>query len=257
MQRDFLEPGGFGATLGNDVSLLQRHRAGLPARCWRPGAQAGWPVVHTREAHRPDLSDCPPAKRDRGDPRLRIGDAGPMGRILVAGEPGNQIVAGAGAAARRDRDRQARQGRLLRHRAGRAAAAARASPTCCSCGVTTEVCVQTTMREANDRGYECLLVEDCTESYFPHSRPRRGDDARAGRHRRLDRDQRQLLTPWQPRMRCNADRVCCRAHHHPPTRRNRPRRPRTALAPTRSTSSSSATWPTSTWCRATASPRTN
>lgn len=91
MQRDFIEPGGFGETLGNDVSLLE---AIVPAcqaalAAWR-GA-GGW-VVHTREAHKPDLSDCPPAKRNRGNPRLRIGDAGPMGRILVAGEPGNQII---------------------------------------------------------------------------------------------------------------------------------------------------------------------
>ncbi|HPR46016.1 MAG TPA: isochorismatase family cysteine hydrolase, partial [Ottowia sp.] len=92
MQRDFIEPGGFGETLGNNVSLLE---AIVPATqavlsAWRA---AGGLVVHTREAHRPDLSDCPPAKRNRGNPRLRIGDAGPMGRILIAGEPGNQIVA--------------------------------------------------------------------------------------------------------------------------------------------------------------------
>jgi nicotinamidase-related amidase len=91
MQRDFIEPGGFGETLGNDVSLLV---AIVPAcqavlRAWR--AAGGW-VVHTREAHRTDLSDCPPAKLKRGNPRLRIGDAGPMGRILVTGEPGNQII---------------------------------------------------------------------------------------------------------------------------------------------------------------------
>ena len=91
MQRDFIEPGGFGETLGNDVSLLE---AIVPATqrvlaAWRT---AGGLVVHTREAHRPDLSDCPPAKRNRGNPTLRIGDEGPMGRILVAGEPGNQII---------------------------------------------------------------------------------------------------------------------------------------------------------------------
>ena len=91
MQRDFIEPGGFGETLGNDVSLLE---AIVPATqrvlaAWRG---AGGLVVHTREAHRPDLSDCPPAKRNRGNPTLRIGDEGPMGRILVAGEPGNQII---------------------------------------------------------------------------------------------------------------------------------------------------------------------
>ena len=91
MQRDFIEPGGFGETLGNDVSLLE---AIVPAtkaalQAWR---DAGGVVIHTREAHSPDLADCPPAKRNRGNPTLRIGDAGPMGRILVAGEPGSQII---------------------------------------------------------------------------------------------------------------------------------------------------------------------
>ena len=92
MQRDFIEPGGFGASLGNDVARLQPAiavaRQVLAA--WRI---AGGQVIHTREAHRPDLSDCPPAKRLRGNPTLRIGDPGPMGRILVAGEPGCEIVA--------------------------------------------------------------------------------------------------------------------------------------------------------------------
>jgi biuret amidohydrolase len=82
MQRDFIEPGGFGASLGNDVSHLAvavAPTAQLLA-LWR---ERGWPVVHTRESHAPDLSDCPPAKRHRGSPRLRIGDPGPMGRLLV------------------------------------------------------------------------------------------------------------------------------------------------------------------------------
>ena len=165
MQRDFIEPGGFGETLGNNVSLLS---AIVPAcqavlQAWR---RAGGLVVHTREAHRADLSDCPPAKRERGNPALRIGDIGAMGRILIAGEPGNQIIPelaplpgeiaidkpGKGAfyaTGLHERLRQAGITHLL------------------FMGVTTEVCVQTSMREANDRGYDGLLLEDCTESYFP------------------------------------------------------------------------------------------
>ncbi len=165
MQRDFIEPGGFGETLGNDVSLLE---AIVPAcqsvlQAWRQG---GGLVVHTREAHRADLSDCPPAKRNRGNPTLRIGDAGPMGRILVAGEPGNQIIAALAPAA----------GEIVIDKPGKGAfyatglhetLQARGITHLLFMGVTTEVCVQTSMREANDRGYDCLLLEDCTESYFP------------------------------------------------------------------------------------------
>jgi nicotinamidase-related amidase len=165
MQRDFVEPGGFGETLGNDVGLL---RAIIPAcqrvlAAWR---ETGGLVVHTREAHRADLSDCPPAKRERGNPRLRIGDEGPMGRILVAGEPGNQIIP----------ELAPRAGEIVLDKPGKGAFYAtplqellhQAGIThLLFMGVTTEVCVQTSMREANDRGYECLLLEDCTESYFP------------------------------------------------------------------------------------------
>jgi len=165
MQRDFIEPGGFGETLGNDVSLLE---AIVPAtktalQAWR---EAGGLVVHTREAHKPDLSDCPPAKRNRGNPALRIGDEGPMGRILVAGEPGNQIIAALAPAS----------GEIVIDKPGKGAFYAtglhemlqgRGITHLLFGGVTTEVCVQTSMREANDRGYDCLLLEDCTESYFP------------------------------------------------------------------------------------------
>lgn len=166
MQRDFIEPGGFGETLGNDVSLLE---AIVPAcrtvlDAWRA---AGGQVVHTREAHRPDLSDCPPAKRNRGNPTLRIGDAGPMGRILVAGEPGNQIIPALAPVA----------GEIVLDKPGKGAFYAtpleqllreRGITQLLFMGVTTEVCVQTSMREANDRGFDSLLLEDCTESYFPH-----------------------------------------------------------------------------------------
>lgn len=165
MQRDFIEPGGFGETLGNDVSLLA---AIVPAcqavlQAWR---QAGGLVVHTREAHRPDLSDCPPAKRERGSPSLRIGDTGPMGRILVAGEPGNQIVpALAPVPGEIEIDKP---GKGAFYATGLHERLQLAGIThLVFMGVTTEVCVQTSMREANDRGYDCVVLEDCTESYFP------------------------------------------------------------------------------------------
>ena len=165
MQRDFIEPGGFGASLGNDVSLLQAIVPTCAAvlAAWRA---AGGFVVHTREGHVPDLSDCPPAKRLRGSPTLRIGDAGPMGRVLVIGEPGHAIIP---ALAPID-------GECVIDKPGKGAfhatplgevLRARGIAQLVFMGVTTEVCVQTTMREANDRGYDSLLVEDGTESYFP------------------------------------------------------------------------------------------
>jgi nicotinamidase-related amidase len=165
MQRDFCEPEGFGATLGNDVSLL---RPIIPAIAEVLGAfrRLGLPVIHTREGHLADLSDCPPAKRLRGSPGLRIGDRGPMGRILIRGEPGNQIVPELAPVA----------GEVVIDKPGKGAFYATSLEVelkrlgvthLAFAGVTTEVCVQTTMREANDRGYECVLLEDCTESYFP------------------------------------------------------------------------------------------
>ena len=165
MQRDFVEPGGFGASLGNDVTRLEaivptvgRLLAGFRA--------ARLPVIHTKEAHRPDLSDCPPAKRNRGNAALRIGDAGPMGRILIAGEPGNDILPALAPAAGETVIEKPGKGAF--YRTGlHALLAARNITHLVFCGVTTEVCVQTSMREANDRGYECLLIEDATESYFP------------------------------------------------------------------------------------------
>ena len=165
MQRDFVEPGGFGESLGNDVSPL----AGIVPTVRRLLAWSrarGLFVVHTREAHRPDLSDCPPAKRERGSPRLRIGDIGPMGRILIDGEPGAGFVPTLAPVA----------GELEIVKPGKGAFHATALQDTLRtrgithllfAGVTTEVCVQTTMREANDRGYECLLIEDATASYFP------------------------------------------------------------------------------------------
>jgi biuret amidohydrolase len=165
MQRDFLEPGGFGETLGNDVAplaaiiptvrqLLDRFRA------------LGRPIIHTKEAHRPDLSDCPPAKRQRGKPRLRIGDHGPMGRILIAGEPGNDIVPALAPQPGETVLEKPGKGAFYRTNLQELLTAMNVTHLILA-GVTTEVCVQTTMREANDRGYECLLVEDATASYFP------------------------------------------------------------------------------------------
>jgi nicotinamidase-related amidase len=165
MQRDFLEPGGFGETLGNDVSLLER--AVAPCKAILEAArEAGLLVIHTREGHRPDLSDAPKAKVERGKPSMRIGDPGPMGRILIRGEPGHDIIPelypladepvidkpGKGAFYATDLD-------ALLHNFG--------IQNLLVCGVTTEVCVNTTVREANDRGYRCIVLADCCASYFP------------------------------------------------------------------------------------------
>jgi nicotinamidase-related amidase len=165
MQRDFLEPGGFGAALGNDVAFLRRTIA--PTRALLAAVRAAdLFVIHTREGHRPDLADLPPAKKRRGNLALGIGDPGPMGRILVRGEPGHEIIAelapepgepvidkpGKGAFFATDLDA------ILKHRQVESIFVA---------GVTTEVCVHTTVREANDRGYECLVVTDCVGSYHP------------------------------------------------------------------------------------------
>jgi nicotinamidase-related amidase len=165
MQRDFIEPGGFGAALGNDVAPLG---AIVPTvrRLIEGFRAAGLPVIHTRECHRPDLSDCPPAKRDRGAPSLRIGDEGPMGRILIAGEPGAEIVPElAPAPGEKVIDKPGKGAFYGTHFGGVLVGLKLRSLV--FAGVTTEVCVQTTMREANDRGYDCLLAEDATESYFP------------------------------------------------------------------------------------------
>ena len=165
MQRDFLEPGGFGEMLGNDVSQLRRtiepNRKLLAA--WRA---AGLLVIHTREGHRPDLSDLPPAKKIRGRSATSIGDPGPMGRILVRGEAGHDIIPELYPAA----------GEPVIDKPGKGAFFAtdlhailehRGITQLVVTGVTTEVCVNTTVREANDRGYDCLVLEDCVGSYFP------------------------------------------------------------------------------------------
>jgi nicotinamidase-related amidase len=165
MQRDFVEPGGFGETLGNDVSLLQSVVPPL-RRVLDAARAAGLPVIHTREGHEPDLSDCPPAKLNRGTPSLRIGEPGPKGRILVRGEYGHDII-----------DELAPlPGELVVDKPGKGSfhgtdlhehLAAAGITSLVVTGVTTEVCVHTTVREANDRGYECLVLADCVGSYFP------------------------------------------------------------------------------------------
>ncbi|MEU8042237.1 isochorismatase family cysteine hydrolase [Streptosporangium sp. NPDC049078] len=164
MQRDFVEPGGFGETLGNDVSMLRRVIPPLQEVLAATRA-AGMTVIHTREGHLPDLSDCPPAKLNRGTPSLRIGDPGPKGRILIRGEYGHDIIdelapvegelvvdkPGKGSFHSTDLDRTLRAADIR---------------SLIVTGVTTEVCVHTTVREANDRGYECLVLSDCVGSYF-------------------------------------------------------------------------------------------
>jgi nicotinamidase-related amidase len=165
MQRDFLEPGGFGEMLGNDVSQLRRtiepNRRLLAA--WRA---RGLLAIHTREGHRPDLTDLPAAKKIRGRSATCIGDAGPMGRILVRGEPGHDIIA----------ELYPQSGEPVIDKPGKGAFYAtdlhsilqhRGVEQLVVTGVTTEVCVNTTVREANDRGYDCLVLEDCVGSYFP------------------------------------------------------------------------------------------
>jgi len=165
MQRDFLEPGGFGETLGNDLAPV---RAIVPtvAALLALFRRQGWPIFHTRENHAPDLSDCPPAKRLRGQPSLRIGDPGPMGRILVRGEPGADITPELAPLPGETVIDKPGKGMFYATDIGERLKALGVTQLAFA-GVTTEVCVQTSMREANDRGYECLLVEDATASYFP------------------------------------------------------------------------------------------
>ena len=165
MQRDFMEPGGFGETLGNDVSLLARAVKPIAA-VLSAARDTGMLVVHTREGHLPDLSDAPPAKVERGAPSLRIGDPGPMGRILIRGEAGHDIIA----------QLYPLDSEIVIDKPGKGAFYATelgdilqkyGIENLLVCGVTTEVCVNTTEREANDRGFDCLVLEDCSGSYFP------------------------------------------------------------------------------------------
>ena len=165
MQRDFLEPGGFGAALGNDVSLLRTAIAPTKALL-AASREAGLLVIHTREGHRPDLTDLPPAKKRRGRFAVTIGDPGPMGRILVHGEPGHDIIAELAPVPGEPVIDKPGKGAFHATDLG-AILANRGITQLIVCGVTTEVCVSTTVREANDRGFECLVLSDCTGSYIP------------------------------------------------------------------------------------------
>jgi nicotinamidase-related amidase len=165
MQRCFLEPGGFASSLGNDVENLGpvvKYTKELIDGCRAHHV----PIIYTREAQLANLADCPLSKRNRGNASLRIGDRGKGGRVLIAGEeatdivpevyphPGDTVINKPGKDAFWGTDLA---GILFNLKISHLII----------CGVTTEVCVQTTMREANDRGYVCLLVEDATGSYNP------------------------------------------------------------------------------------------
>jgi nicotinamidase-related amidase len=165
MQRDFVEPGGFGETLGNDVSLLRTVIP--PLRTVLAASRAArMTVIHTREGHRPDLTDCPSAKLNRGNPTLRIGDAGPKGRILIRGEYGHDIIDELAPCAGEVVIDKPGKGSFYATDLDEVLAVAGITSLVVT-GVTTEVCVHTTVREANDRGYECLVLSDCVGSYFP------------------------------------------------------------------------------------------
>ena len=164
MQRDFVLPGGFGEALGNDTSLLLA-AVDPTQRVLERAREIGMFVIHTREGHRPDLTDCPSAKLTRGG-KTFIGEDGPMGRILVRGEQGHDII----------HQLYPIEGEPVIDKPGKGSFHAtdlqqilfdRGIKTLVVCGVTLEVCVHTTVREANDRGYRCLVLGDCCGSYFP------------------------------------------------------------------------------------------
>jgi len=163
MQHDFMTAGGWADAMGLDLALLAPTVPVIAELigCFRG---AGAPVIFTREGHRPDLADCPPHKRGRYAPR--VGDAGPMGRYMVTGEPCNGIIPA--LAPRADELVIDKPGAgsfyatLLDH-----ILRLRKITHLVVTGVTTDVCVHTTIREGNDRGYECMLVEDATASYSP------------------------------------------------------------------------------------------
>ena len=162
MQRDFCANGGFGEALGNDITPTKQI---IPTvrRVLDAARKAGMRVIHTREGHRPDLSDLPKAKLRRSP---AIGTDGPMGRILIRGEIGHDIVA----------ELAPIPGEVVIDKPGKGAfyqtdlqaiLTSQEITSLVVCGVTTHVCVHTTIREANDRGYECLMLEDGTAAFDP------------------------------------------------------------------------------------------
>jgi nicotinamidase-related amidase len=165
MQRDFCQPGGFAESLGDEIKNIQPCIPVI-AKLQAAFRKAALPIIHTKECHKPDLSDLPTAKRNRGNPKLKIGDKGPMGRILIEGELGSDFIP----------ENAPAEWELVISKPGKDAfyntifddyLKLRKITHLMITGVTTEVCVQTTMRCANDRGYDCLLIEDGTDSYFP------------------------------------------------------------------------------------------
>ena len=165
MQRDFCLPGGFAESLGNKIENIQPCIPVI-AKLQSAFRKAELPIIHTKECHKPDLSDLPTAKRNRGNPKVKIGDVGPMGRILIDGEKGSDFIS----------ENAPIEGEFVISKPGKDAfydtglneyLMLRKITNLVITGVTTEVCVQTTMRCANDRGYDCLLIEDGSDSYFP------------------------------------------------------------------------------------------
>lgn len=167
MQRDFLDPGGYAATAGMDVGAL-RHPIPFIRMLLDHARHHGMLVVHTREGHRPDLSDCPPTKLMRSrQAGAEIGSQGPLGRLLVRGEYGHDFVD----------ELRPQAGEPVVDKPGYGAfhqtdlaqiLAARDIRRLYLCGVTTEVCVHSTLRGAVDRGFECVLVADACGSAYPH-----------------------------------------------------------------------------------------
>ncbi len=165
MQRDFCLPGGFAESLGNNLKNIA---SCIPVigKLQTAFRKAGLPIIHTKECHKPDLSDLPTAKCNRGNPKIKIGDIGPMGRILIDGEEGSDFIP----------ELAPKEKELIISKPGKDTfyrtcfdeyLTTRKITNLIITGITTEVCVQTTMRCANDRGYDCLLIEDGTDSYFP------------------------------------------------------------------------------------------